>query len=314
MQQMPYYPPGYQAPSPYASSHLMQADNGLPQLSHPVGVSEPNTPSPGTAHPAKRKQVKNACTNCQKACKKCDEARPCPRCVKYGIATTCVNSTRKERKKGVKRGPYKRRQKGDGEASTPESRTPRRKNSPEQPQYDPQNIRASMPFGYPNGLNQYGQPYDAYGQYASQQYMVSPVYPGMSYPVQQMVPGADGHGQNQQAGQHQYATHSAMPHAQQHSPYNGYQGSPHQQSRPLQQVHPDVKDEQKPHQPLTPVPSTSSSSAASSPHINVAGAGANVSNGQGGDNDEEGSRLARLSQLCRAALDQSDGPNATEST
>lgn len=50
--------------------------------------------------------------NCQKACKKCDEARPCPRCVKYGIATTCVNSTRKERKKGVKRGPYKRRQKG----------------------------------------------------------------------------------------------------------------------------------------------------------------------------------------------------------
>jgi len=76
----------------------------------------------------------------------------------------------------------------------------------------------------------------------------------------------------------------------------------------------DVKDEQKPHQPLTPVPSTSSSSAASSPHVNVAGAGANVSNGQGGDNDEEGSRLARLSQLCRAALDQSDGPNATEST
>lgn len=62
MQQMPYYPPGYQAPSPYASSHLMQADNGLPQLAHPVGVSEPNTPSPGTAQPAKRKQVKNACS------------------------------------------------------------------------------------------------------------------------------------------------------------------------------------------------------------------------------------------------------------
>jgi hypothetical protein len=62
MQQMPYYPPGYQAPSPYASSHLLQADNGLPQLTHPVGVSEPNTPSPGTAQPGKRKQVKNACS------------------------------------------------------------------------------------------------------------------------------------------------------------------------------------------------------------------------------------------------------------
>lgn len=49
--------------------------------------------------------------NCQKACKKCDDARPCPRCVKYGIADTCVNSVRKERKKGIKRGPYKRRQK-----------------------------------------------------------------------------------------------------------------------------------------------------------------------------------------------------------
>ncbi|KAI7850012.1 hypothetical protein BDC45DRAFT_519193 [Circinella umbellata] len=61
----------------------------------------------------KRKQVKNACVNCQKACKKCDDARPCPRCIKYGIEATCVNSVRKERKKGVKRGPYKQR-KGQG--------------------------------------------------------------------------------------------------------------------------------------------------------------------------------------------------------
>lgn len=74
----------------------------------------------------------------------------------------------------------------------------------------------------------------------------------------------------------------------------------------------DIKDEQKPHQPLTPVPSTSNSSAASSPHVNVASQGANASNP--GENDEERSRLARLSQLCQAALDQSDGPNATEST
>ncbi|KAJ1993856.1 hypothetical protein H4R33_000492 [Dimargaris cristalligena] len=59
---------------------------------------------------AKRKQVKNACTNCQKACKKCDDARPCQRCVKYGLEDSCHNSARKERKKGIKRGPYKRRQ------------------------------------------------------------------------------------------------------------------------------------------------------------------------------------------------------------
>jgi hypothetical protein len=57
----------------------------------------------------KRRQVKNACTNCQSACKKCDDARPCLRCVKYGCADECVSSTRKPRRKGVKRGPYKKR-------------------------------------------------------------------------------------------------------------------------------------------------------------------------------------------------------------
>lgn len=58
----------------------------------------------------KRKQVKNACVNCQKACKKCDDGRPCKRCVKLGLTSTCRDSDRKERKKGVKRGPYKKRQ------------------------------------------------------------------------------------------------------------------------------------------------------------------------------------------------------------
>ncbi|KAI9265608.1 hypothetical protein BY458DRAFT_513438 [Sporodiniella umbellata] len=58
----------------------------------------------------KRKQVKNACVNCQKACKKCDDGRPCARCMKLGLAATCRDSDRKERKKGMKRGPYKKRQ------------------------------------------------------------------------------------------------------------------------------------------------------------------------------------------------------------
>jgi len=58
---------------------------------------------------SKPRQVKNACTNCQKACKKCDDARPCFRCVKYGISEECIDSLRKERKKGIKRGPYKKR-------------------------------------------------------------------------------------------------------------------------------------------------------------------------------------------------------------
>ena len=68
----------------------------------PGGVANPNGKP-------KRKQVKNACTNCQTACKRCEDARPCGRCVKYGLADSCVNSARKERKKGIKRGPYKKR-------------------------------------------------------------------------------------------------------------------------------------------------------------------------------------------------------------
>lgn len=47
--------------------------------------------------------------NCQKACKKCDDGRPCQRCLKHNLVDTCRNSVRKERKKGMKRGPYKRK-------------------------------------------------------------------------------------------------------------------------------------------------------------------------------------------------------------
>lgn len=61
---------------------------------------------------SKRRQVKRACVHCRKACKKCDEFRPCLRCIRYGSRDECVDATRKERKKGIKRGPYKKRDKG----------------------------------------------------------------------------------------------------------------------------------------------------------------------------------------------------------
>ncbi|KAI8975546.1 hypothetical protein BDF20DRAFT_879273 [Mycotypha africana] len=137
MQSMPYYQQqqGYQPQAPYPSqaapapapppphsllngAPLLNHPNGLPPMQHP-GIPDQSQmgPPPAQAQAPKRKQVKNACTNCQKACKKCDDARPCPRCIKYGIADTCVNSVRKERKKGIKRGPYKRRQKTGGKLS-----------------------------------------------------------------------------------------------------------------------------------------------------------------------------------------------------
>ncbi|KIR70229.1 hypothetical protein I310_05855 [Cryptococcus deuterogattii CA1014] len=62
----------------------------------------------GKQRKKKRAQVRVACTRCQKACKKCSDSRPCERCDKYGLSD-CVDTTRKPRKTGIKRGPYKRR-------------------------------------------------------------------------------------------------------------------------------------------------------------------------------------------------------------
>ncbi|KAK7039672.1 hypothetical protein R3P38DRAFT_3310935 [Favolaschia claudopus] len=76
----------------------------------PPPGQQPQAPVPTSPGPRpKRSQVKMACTNCAVACKRCDEKRPCTRCVKYSLADKCVDGQRKERKKGIKRGPYKRR-------------------------------------------------------------------------------------------------------------------------------------------------------------------------------------------------------------
>ncbi|KAJ2159738.1 hypothetical protein GGF46_002817 [Coemansia sp. RSA 552] len=73
---------------------------------------------------AKRIQVKNACVNCQRACKKCDSGRPCTRCIKLGLVATCEDSKRKPRQKGIKRGPYKKRSNHKQKAATPPHQLP----------------------------------------------------------------------------------------------------------------------------------------------------------------------------------------------
>ncbi|CAO3695910.1 unnamed protein product [Rhizopus stolonifer] len=299
MQSMPYYQQGYQAP--YQSAVL----NNAPMLSHPNGLppmQHAGIPDAMAGQPPKRKQVKNACTNCQKACKKCDDARPCPRCVKYGIADTCVNSVRKERKKGIKRGPYKRRQKSEDKNRKTDSSDPNG-------QYAP--MRGAIPFGYPSNLNQYGQPYDPYGQYAayqkehmmSQPYVVNP-YPPMGYPVmvasgdqqQQQQASASGQQPQQQPHPYPYMMHQQQPSPQaaaaavamgrpplmqqQSDHYSGqvyYQPQPQQQhqqqsqSQPASQRNsphlPDIKPEQenfsKPQVLATPSTSTSTATTSS---------------------------------------------------
>ncbi|KAL9933879.1 hypothetical protein V8E36_006961 [Tilletia maclaganii] len=90
------------------------------QSPYPLGPSGMLQP-PTNIVKSKRIQVKNACINCQRACKKCDTGRPCTRCIKYGLTDTCADSSRKERKRGIKRGPYKRRTNTSGSATSTSS-------------------------------------------------------------------------------------------------------------------------------------------------------------------------------------------------
>ncbi|KAK2461144.1 hypothetical protein APHAL10511_006671 [Amanita phalloides] len=132
-----YPPPFFAYPPPPDGNHGENGQNGVPPPGPPYMMAFPPPPPgmvyafpppqgqvpPGAPVPTppaltkpKRKQVKMACTNCAAACKRCDEGRPCERCMKYGISDTCRDGQRKERKKGIKRGPYKRKGKnGDTE-------------------------------------------------------------------------------------------------------------------------------------------------------------------------------------------------------
>ncbi|KAI9361053.1 hypothetical protein BD770DRAFT_408872 [Pilaira anomala] len=92
-----------QSPPVYDNNTMLQSIFPFTTESLDQVASETKTVS------KRRSQVKNACVNCQKACKKCDEGRPCQRCIKLGITDTCFDSPRKERKKGFKRGPYRKK-------------------------------------------------------------------------------------------------------------------------------------------------------------------------------------------------------------
>ncbi|GBC11235.1 uncharacterized protein OCT59_025623 [Rhizophagus irregularis] len=70
--------------------------------------SQPSLIWPTTERTTKREQVKCACVNCQKSRKKCDDKRPCQRCIDLNITETCKDSARKARR-ATKRGPYKHR-------------------------------------------------------------------------------------------------------------------------------------------------------------------------------------------------------------
>ncbi|EIN08322.1 hypothetical protein PUNSTDRAFT_143952 [Punctularia strigosozonata HHB-11173 SS5] len=111
---LPPLPPGFMY-MPYPAP--MPPTTGEPQpapASPPAPTTATYTPTQGAQtdpNRPKRKQVKQACTNCASACKRCDDSRPCQRCVKYGMPELCKDGIRKERQRGIKRGPYKRKNK-----------------------------------------------------------------------------------------------------------------------------------------------------------------------------------------------------------
>lgn len=185
---------------------------------------------------SKRRQVKNACTNCQKACKKCDDARPCLRCVKYGISEECVDSQRKERKKGVKRGPYKKRDGKDRAGNNAETTEAQEHPPMHPPQGMPPATSTPMPpymaasMAYPPGAAFYGQfpapPTPKAGDVApSPAYYPTPFY---ITPVPMAAPGQNGQDSDVQVfSQHpQFFQAAILPYA----PPQGY--GPYMMHRP----------------------------------------------------------------------------------
>ncbi|KAF8964087.1 hypothetical protein BDZ97DRAFT_1817906 [Flammula alnicola] len=179
------------------------AFSGMPMHVYPI--PNPYLPSHQPLR-SKRRQVKNACTHCQKACKKCDDARPCLRCVKYGISEECVDSQRKERKKGIKRGPYKRR---DGKGNNVEHANTPPQVVPVSHSVPPPITGPYMPMpGYPPGFYSHylplvSKPGEGQPTYSGPQYFLASVPPHVqsqlhgtpdgdnnAYPAQGFYPGA----------------------------------------------------------------------------------------------------------------------------
>ncbi|KAG1474597.1 hypothetical protein G6F56_000268 [Rhizopus delemar] len=292
----------------------------------------------------KRKQVKNACVNCQKACKKCDIGRPCQRCVKYGITETCINSVRKERKKGIKRGPYKKRIKTGAESGASSAGSTPNMTSPmsNAPMYANGVRPAAIPIHYQPFPHGHYDPYAAYannGQMMPQAYMV-PASIQQMYPTNPPVMSYQA-AMNIISPQHQQA---ASPHQQHQQPQQlQHQQSQQQQQQPQQQqsqeqqqqLQQQLKQELKQEQTASPQQQQQQQYQQAEQHLqqqqhlveqpksvpageeSTQSPDALTTNDPAAepkvdDDDDEGSKLTILSRLCSAVLDGNDTPKQEE--
>ncbi|KAJ3235142.1 hypothetical protein HDU81_000809 [Chytriomyces hyalinus] len=58
----------------------------------------------------RRKQCRSACVHCKRSNKKCEDVRPCLRCVQNGMEDSCQDAPRKARHGQRGRGPYRRKE------------------------------------------------------------------------------------------------------------------------------------------------------------------------------------------------------------
>ncbi|KAF8305493.1 hypothetical protein DL93DRAFT_2066262, partial [Clavulina sp. PMI_390] len=84
---------------PDASAKRKRDGSGIPSThyqngadTHPDDDLEPSNKS------SKKKKAARACAHCQKAHLTCDDSRPCQRCIKRGMAESCVEGHRKKAK------------------------------------------------------------------------------------------------------------------------------------------------------------------------------------------------------------------------
>ncbi|KAI9491930.1 hypothetical protein BDB00DRAFT_462578 [Zychaea mexicana] len=313
-QQQQHSPHSSQSPAPSAA----QVDQHQQAQPQPLGLP---TALPGFAQAGlqavatelnaqgkpKRKQVKNACVNCQKACKKCDDGRPCQRCVKYGLTDSCQNSVRKERKKGIKRGPYKKR-KQDGSSSTDGSTSSAQnvsgaaalpgalyaQSSPASSGVRTNGVLAYQPF-------QSGT-YDAFHAAAVSYQTSTPMMPHaymVPAAMQQMYPANSI--LSYQAAMNVFQQQQQQQQHGQSSPniYGGFRQDNPQATQQPQDQQADGQQQHRSHEgsPATPT-------GVSTPNIKSENAAT--------ESDDEGSKLNILSQLCSAVLDRAPEPAKQE--
>ncbi|KAE8271003.1 hypothetical protein A4X09_0g1339 [Tilletia walkeri] len=86
-----------------------------------LSTADPQAGAAGTK--PKRKKASRACSHCQKAHLTCDDARPCARCVKKGLATTCADGQRKKAKYLLEEDELRERRASEDRVQASSSRT-----------------------------------------------------------------------------------------------------------------------------------------------------------------------------------------------